>query len=679
VIQDTTPPVIINVSAVPDPQEVFGTVNISVNITDNFQLFGTWMEIHNPLGTLIGNVSLLYDPILGRYYWIQNYDILGIYNFTIWANDTSNNWATTAGSFVIQDTTPPVISNVKAEPNPQEVYGYVRISADISDNYQLSGNWIEVYDPNGMLLGNYTLLYDSIYDDWYLEQEYDVIGEYTFIIWASDVANNWNSASGSFTIEDTTPPVIEDIIKDPNPQEVYGTVNISATITDNFQVYGSWIEIYNPDGDIIGNNTMKYDLISGKYYLEEAYNLIGDHSFTIFANDTENNWASYSGSFTIQDTIPPIILDDLATPDPQEVFGTVTISANVTDNYELDDVMVDIFDPDGNLLVSLHMEQNPVDLTYYWTQSYSLLGTYSYTLSANDTSNNIASVSGTFLIQDTTPPVISNVKTQPDLPEVKDPLNILATVTDNYQLHGVWIEIYNSDGVSYGNHSMDYDTVNERYFFNQTCNESGVYNFTIWANDTSDNWAGTSGSFEVEPRPGPDEYNWKPIIALIFSIILLFVGTIVVLVRPMKFTGELSKDRWYTLFAGVVPFIIAEAITGIVSYFTGLLAIPPLFGIGMIVDLGILAVGIVICGIIYLKGVPSESYRDDIPPPLPPEQQTPPEMFQRDESEIPPPPSDELPPIHPPETPPPLPPPAPPEENPPPPPSSPYEEIFPPF
>ncbi|MHA2281212.1 MAG: hypothetical protein ACXAC5_10200 [Promethearchaeota archaeon] len=677
VIYDTTPPVIINVSSIPDPQEVFGTVIISANITDNFQLFGTWVEIYDPFGTLIGNFTLLYDPFLGKYYWTRSYDILGTHSFTIWTNDTSNNWASASGSFVIHDTTPPLISNIETDPNPQEIYGYVRISADISDNYQLSGNWIEVYDPTGTLLGNYSLLYDSIDDNWYLEQEYDVIGEYTFIIWASDVANNWNSAGGTFIIEDTTPPVIEDVITDPNPQEVYGAVDISATITDNYQLFGSWIEVSDPDGDFIGNYSMSYDTISGKYTWGDTFDQIGGYSFTILANDTENNWASYSGEFTIQDTLPPIILNDKAIPDPQEVFGTVTISANVTDNYELDDVLVEILDPNGNLLVNLSMEQNPIDLTYYWTQSYSLLGTYTYTLSANDTSNNIASVSGTFLIRDTIPPVISNVKTEPDLPEVKDPLNILATVTDNYQLHGVWIEIYHSDGVSYGNHSMDYDALNERYFLNQSFNKSGPYNFTIWANDTSDNWAGTSGSFEVEPEPEPDEYNWKPIIALIFSIILLIVGIIVVIVRPMKFTGELSKDRWYTLLAGVVPFVVAEAITGIISYFTGLLAIPPLLGIGMIVDLGILVIGLVIGGVIYFKGVPSKSYDEQIPPP--PEQQTPPEKFQQDESEIPPPLSDELPPIPPPETPPPLSPPAPPEEFPPSPPSSPYEEIIPPF
>jgi hypothetical protein len=581
-------------------------------------------------------------------------------------------------SFDIQDTNPPLITDVIVDPDPQEVYGHVRISATITDDIQLGGSWVRIYDPTGTFLGNFSLLYDSINDKWYNEQDYDTLGEYTFTIYARDVNYNWVSASDSFIIEDTTPPTIEDVTVIPNPHEVFGALEISATITDNYQLFDSWIEIYDPDGDLIDNFTMTYDTMSSKYKWGDTFDLIGDYSYTIYSNDSADNWNSFLGNFSIQDTINPIILDDKATPDPQEVFGTVTISTNVTDNYELEEVTVEIRDSNNNLLVDFPMEQNLVDLTYYWTQSYSLLGTYTYTIRANDTSNNIASISGSFLIQDTTPPVISNIEKEPDLPEEKDLLNILATVTDNYQLFGVWIEIYNSDGVSYGNHSMDYDTVYGRYFLNQSYNKSGAYTFTIWANDTSDNWVSTSGLFEVDPEPELDEYNWKPIIALIFSIILLIVGILIVQICPMRFTGELSKDKWYSLLAGVLPFVVAEAITGVISFFTGLLAVPPLLGIGMIVDLAIFGIGLAICVVIYLKGIPSESYIEEPPPPTE-EEQTPPKTFEQDDSEIPPSPSDELPPITSNETQPPLPPPAPPEDTPPEPPYSPYEEILPPF
>jgi hypothetical protein len=104
IIQDTTPPIISDVTAVPDPQEVYEVVNISANITDIGQIFGVSVEIYDPDLNFVGNFSMLYDPINGRYYWNLSYDILGTYTFTIYVNDTSDNWNSYSGSFVIQST-----------------------------------------------------------------------------------------------------------------------------------------------------------------------------------------------------------------------------------------------------------------------------------------------------------------------------------------------------------------------------------------------------------------------------------------------------------------------------------------------------------------------------------------------------------------------------------------------
>jgi hypothetical protein len=43
-----------------------------------------------------------------------------------------------------------------------------------------------------------------------------------------------------------------------------------------------------------------------------------------------------------------------------------------------------------------------------------------------------------------------------------------------------------------------------------------------------------------------------------------------------------------------VPFIVAEAATGVGSFLTGLLAIPPLLGLGVAVDLTILLAGLAV-------------------------------------------------------------------------------------
>jgi hypothetical protein len=216
-----------------------------------------------------------------------------------------------------------------------------------------------------------------------------------------------------------------------------------------------------------------------------------------------------------------------------------------------------------------------------------------------------------FLIVDTTPPTISNIIIQ-NIKHESGFINVSANVTDNYQLSLVWIEIFNPDGNSVGIFGMEYDPIQGKYYLNNSYNNSGAYTFTIRATDTSENQASFSDLFNIDAPEEPilttDEYNWKPIIALIFAIILLLIGIIIVYKRPMKFTGDLSKDRWYTFFPIVLPFIIAELITGIISLTTGLLTVRPILGLGMIVDLIILIAGIASCAVIYKKGEPYDSY-----------------------------------------------------------------------
>jgi hypothetical protein len=107
---------------------------------------------------------------------------------------------------------------------------------------------------------------------------------------------------------------------------------------------------------------------------------------------------------------------------------------------------------------------------------------------------------------------------------------------------------------------------------------------------------------EALPNADEKEPNHKPLIALVFAIILLLVGLYVSYKRPLKFKEEIAKNRFLTWLIFVLPFVVAEAITGAVSLLTGMLSVPPLLGVGVIVDLVILVVGLVADGYTYKKG-----------------------------------------------------------------------------
>jgi len=54
-----------------------------------------------------------------------------------------------------------------------------------------------------------------------------------------------------------------------------------------------------------------------------------------------------------------------------------------------------------------------------------------------------------------------------------------------------------------------------------------------------------------------------------------------------------------------MTFVVAEAVIGIVSFATGLLSIPPLIGVGTLVDAAILVAGLVFAPVRSLRRNPA--------------------------------------------------------------------------
>ncbi|ODS35688.1 MAG: hypothetical protein A7315_05310 [Candidatus Altiarchaeales archaeon WOR_SM1_79] len=421
---------------------------------------------------------------------------------TIYANYGNNPLETNISAQSADPSPPPQILDLTAIPYPQEAGGYVNISATIEDNLgKLSGSWVDVTDPNGLPVGNFSLSYDSNTNRYYNKQIYSVLGTYNFVIYAADTSGNWNSNSGQFVIQDTTLPIISDVLILPDQQESNDYVNISAIVTD-MGLEGVWIEIIDPDEIIVGNFSMSYDAYSNRYFYKQTYEIVGVYKFNIWVFDHSNNWNSSSGQFIIQDTISPVIKDLKTIPDPQEIDGNVNISLIIEDSY-LDGIWVDIKDPNGFSVGNYSMLYESTIKRYYWVDEYSVIGTYQFTIWVVDQSGNWNSSSGQFLIQDTKPPIITDVSSNPETQGIGGLVNISALVVDA-QLDKVWVHITDPNGKSVGNFSMVLDGIINTYYYTQTYATVGNYIFIIWAYDLNDNWNSSSSIFTISDNIAPN-------------------------------------------------------------------------------------------------------------------------------------------------------------------------------
>lgn len=198
------------------------------------------------------------------------------------------------------DTEKPTITDVSADPDPQEVFLHVNITAVVRDNVAVSGVWVNVTDPLGGSR-NSTMGYDIDEEGYYLDAAYDVVGVHHFVVWAVDSSSNWESASGSFRIRDTTPPTITDLKAVPNPANVSTQMNISAVVADNYQLSTVSVLITAPDS-VSTNRSMSP---GARFYSNLIASLAGTYHFRVWASDSSGNWNSAAGTFLSRDDVPP--------------------------------------------------------------------------------------------------------------------------------------------------------------------------------------------------------------------------------------------------------------------------------------------------------------------------------------------------------------------------------------
>ncbi|HEC82848.1 MAG TPA: hypothetical protein ENI53_03070 [Thermoplasmatales archaeon] len=195
----------------------------------------------------------------------------------------------TVAAYPTADNTPPQISNVQANPSIQDMYGYVNITAEVTDNSGVDVAKARVWYPDGTIV-NATMTNIAGTDIYYYNTTYSLPGNYVFNIWARDVNGNVNNSCcpSYFYINDILPPEITSVNAMPSIQDFGGYVNITAEVTDNVGLNVVKVNISLPDGSCM-NETMTNIAGTDIYYYNTTYTMGGTYTFYIYGEDLNGN------------------------------------------------------------------------------------------------------------------------------------------------------------------------------------------------------------------------------------------------------------------------------------------------------------------------------------------------------------------------------------------------------
>jgi len=472
----STGPTIQSVSKSADPLELGQLETVQVDVNDTDGISDVIIEIGSQNYTMGNVVGMTYE-----YSWTPS--VTGTQIFTVYANDSFNNWNQLSDSIFVQDTTPPYYANLIENSDPLELGNKLTIFIDATD---LSGvNQVKI-EFNGMNYSMSNLGGDTWSNDTWIPDNADI---FPYTIFIQDNSNNWNSTGGFIEVIDTISPELSILYEDYDPLELGQSQTIQVNISDLSPISSVVLEYEGV------NYTMTK--ISSKTW--EYSNLIpvstSMKTYSIYANDSSNNWISLTSNFTVVDTNSPVLSNLFENEDPLELGQTATIQINATDLSGISHMLIEINS------VNYTMAFIGGNTWEYNSWTPNTIGVKLYTLYANDTNGNWNSLNSDITIVDPSGPSLGSLFENADPLELGQTVSIQINATDISGISHVLIEI---DSVNY---TMAFIGGNTWEYNSWTPSTTGLKSYSIFANDTGGNWNTLNDSIAVQDTIGPTLSN----------------------------------------------------------------------------------------------------------------------------------------------------------------------------
>ncbi|APR60145.1 hypothetical protein BTZ13_02545 [Staphylococcus condimenti] len=299
----------------------------------------------------------------------------GEYQVTVTVTDEAGNQTSEDFTITVTDATAPVI-----EP--------------IADNSSLQGAEIDpipvvvddleaTVDVTGLPEG---LVYNP--DTKQIEGTATVPGTYEVTVTATDKAGNSSEETFTYTVVDTTPPIVEPIddVTVPEDQEIT-PIPVKYTDDSKSEVLVEGL----PEG-------LSYNPTTGQ--IEGTPATPGEYPITVTVKDEKGNSQEVKFTITVEDTTPPVVnpIDDVTVPEDQAIIPIPVVTDDETATVDVEGL------PEG---VTYNPETGQIEGTP------TTPGTYPVTVTVTDEAGNKTEEHFTITVED---------KTAPDAPVI-NPVN----------------------------------------------------------------------------------------------------------------------------------------------------------------------------------------------------------------------------------------------------------------
>jgi len=292
-VQDTTPPVL----TAPQSLSLSANGNSQAAVPDFVSL-----TIVSDNCTAANKLIVTQSPAAGTQVG------MGSHLIRVTAKDAAGNMATCTTTFAVKDTTPPTITCPPgpiaiANVNGKAILPNLLAGVTASDNCTPAGNLAFTQSPaSGTILG---------------------IGAHVVTVTAADEAGNVAVCSTTFTVQDTTPPLLAcprslSLSANANSQAIVPDVVSLTIVSDNCTAADKLVVTQGPAaGTLVG---------------------MGSHVITVIATDEAGNTSTCATTLTVADTTAPTINSVTASPNvlsqPNHQMVPVVVYVSATDNCD---------------------------------------------------------------------------------------------------------------------------------------------------------------------------------------------------------------------------------------------------------------------------------------------------------------------------------------------------------